>query len=123
MIIPFPRSMSTFSLKNAHTKTILLNRKKSIKRSLKIVMSLTHDELEQLAELVASKVKEIILADTVPGRWLTLKEAHLYAKAKSVNTIKKWINEGYIYAFKRSGSWIVDRESIDIWYKSEDLDW
>jgi hypothetical protein len=61
-------------------------------------------------------------ANTTPmpiGRWLTLKEAMTYAKVKSPNTIKKWIAEGYIYANKRTGSWIIDRQSIDDWYLAD----
>jgi len=65
---------------------------------------------------------ELEEANTTPmptGRWLTMKEAKLYAKVRSVNTIKKWISEGYIYAHKRTGSWIIDRQSIDDWYLSD----
>ena len=61
-------------------------------------------------------------ANTIPmplGRWLTLKEAMTYAKVKSPNTIKKWITEGYIYAHKRTGAWIIDRQSIDDWYLAD----
>ena len=54
------------------------------------------------------------------GRWLTMKEAMTYAKVKSVNPIKKWIVEGYIYAHKRTGSWIIDRQSIDDWYLADE---
>ncbi len=82
-------------------------------------MSLDHAEISALAELIASQVEASILSKTVPGRWLTLKEAMAYAKVGSVNTIKKWIEEGYIYGHKRSGKWIVDRESIDNWFLSE----
>ena len=82
-------------------------------------MYLTHRDLEALANLVAKEIEAIISARFLPGRWLTLREAMGYAKVKSPNTIKKWIDDGLIYAFKRSGEWIVDRESIDDWYNSE----
>ena len=84
-------------------------------------MNFTHDNLEKLAELVAEQVGDIVLANSRRGRWLTLREAMEYAKVKSPNTIKKWIDEGFIYAFKRSGEWIIDRESVDDWYNSEKL--
>lgn len=68
---------------------------------------------------IAKQVISLMSAESRPGRWLTLKEAMVYAKVKSRDTIMKWIDEGYIYAFKRSGEWVVDRESIDSWYLSE----
>ena len=86
-----------------------------------LIMSLTNNDLERLAELVAEQVGDIVSANSCHGRWLTLREAMQYARVKSPNTIKKWIDEGYIYAFKRSGEWIVDRESVDDWYSSEKL--
>jgi hypothetical protein len=51
----------------------------------------------------------------VSARWLTMAEACYYA-CKSENTLKKIINEGKIYADKKGGGWIVDRESIDTYY-------
>ena len=82
-------------------------------------MELTRPEISALASMVAQEVRASILADLSPGRWLTLHEAMAYAKVKSPNTIKKWISEGYIYAHKRSGQWIVDRESLDDWFLSK----
>lgn len=84
-------------------------------------MKLSHTDIASLAEFIAEQVKIDILSTVTIGRWLTLQEAMKYAKVKSVNTIRNWINEGYIYAHKRSGSWIVDRESIDDWFLSEKL--
>jgi hypothetical protein len=69
--------------------------------------------------MIAREVRAGILAELSPGRWLTLKEAMAYSKVKSVTTIKAWIANGYIYAHKRSGQWIVDRESIDDWFLSD----
>lgn len=76
-------------------------------------------EMETLAATIAKEVAANILATATPGRWLTLKEAMAYAKVKSEDTIKKWINNGYIYGHKRSGQWIVDRVSIDDWFSSD----
>jgi len=79
----------------------------------------THSEIEYLADVVAIKVAEIMTANQVHGRWLTLDEAKTYARVKSINTIKKWIDEGYIYAFKSTGNWKVDRKSIDVYFESD----
>ncbi|NPU86564.1 MAG: helix-turn-helix domain-containing protein [Syntrophaceae bacterium] len=74
-----------------------------------------------LAAMIAKGVEANIIAKTTPGRWMTLKEAMAYAKVKSEDTIRKWINSGYIYAHKRTGQWIVDRESIDDWFSSDKM--
>ncbi len=78
--------------------------------------TLTDKEIKALAE----ELKRVILIEPI-GRWLTMGEAKKYAKVKSVKTIKKWLDEGYIYGHKRSGSWIIDRQSIDDWYLSDKL--
>jgi hypothetical protein len=82
-------------------------------------MQLEKRDIEVLAIIVAKEVTANILAKATPGRWLTLKEAMAYSKVKSEDTIRKWINSGCIYAHKRSGQWIVDRESIDDWFSSD----
>jgi excisionase family DNA binding protein len=82
-------------------------------------MELSRPDIAALAALVAAEVQANILASLSPGRWLTMDEAMAYAKVKSPNTIRKWIDDGQIYAHKRSGHWIVDRESIDDWFSSE----
>ncbi len=51
-------------------------------------------------------------------KWLTLHEACIYAR-RSSNTIKKLVLEGKIYASKKGGEWIVDRESIDRYFYTE----
>lgn len=81
-------------------------------------MEANHTELEALADLIAKQVQSILAANQVQGRWLTLEEAMQYAKVNSVNTIKKWIAEGLIYA-KKVGNWKVDRESIDTYFESD----
>ena len=78
--------------------------------------TLTDKEIKALAE----ELKRIILIEPI-GRWLTMKEAMNYARIKTEKTIKKWLDEGYIYGHKRSGSWIIDRQSIDDWYSSDKL--
>ena len=82
-------------------------------------MDLSHNDIAALANIIAKEVEATISAKSNLGRWMTLREAMNYAKVKSANTIKRWIDEGFIYGFKRSGEWIVDRESIDDWYNSE----
>lgn len=82
-------------------------------------MDLTHTEINGIADLIAEKIGATVMAMASTNRWLTMPEACKYAGVKSKNTIKKWINDGYIYGFKRSGDWIIDRETIDDWYGSE----
>lgn len=84
-------------------------------------MDLSHNDIAALANIIAKEVEATISAKSNLGRWMTLREAMNYAKVKSANTIKRWIDEGFIYGFKRSGEWIVDRESIDDWYESEKI--
>ena len=76
-------------------------------------------QLDKMAEAVAAKVMETLRSELSYGRWLTIKEAMAYAKVKSKTTMFKWIHDGHIYAHKRSGEWIIDRESIDDWFNSE----
>lgn len=83
-------------------------------------MNLTHTDLEAIAVSIAGKVTDTMRADQTVQRWLTLEEAVAYAKA-SKNTLRGWIDKGYIYGFKRTGKLIIDRESIDKWYSSEKL--
>jgi adenylate kinase len=79
---------------------------------------MNHTEIATIAEIVAREVSAKVSAMST-GRWLTLQEAKEYAKVRSDDTIRGWIDKGYIYAFKRSGHYIVDRESIDDWYNSD----
>lgn len=83
-------------------------------------MELTHSDMEAMAAAIAGKVADTLRAEQTVQRWLTLEEAAGYAKA-SKNTLRGWINAGYIYGFKRTGKLIVDRESIDAWYASETI--
>ncbi len=82
-------------------------------------MELTHTDLEYIAQNIAKQVRSEILAEMVPGKWMTLTEAMEYAKVKSENTMIAWINDGFVYGFKAGGKWKVDRESIDNWFLSE----
>jgi hypothetical protein len=80
---------------------------------------LQYADITALADQVARMVADRLAAGCAPGRWLTLKEAMAYAKVRSRDTMMRWIDQGFIYAFRRSGEWIVDRESIDAWFLSE----
>jgi hypothetical protein len=82
-------------------------------------MNINQQDISAISSMIAAQVQADILAKLSPGRWLTLREAMDYAKVKSVTTIRAWIDDGYIYAHKRSGQWIVDRESIDDWFLSD----
>ena len=77
---------------------------------------LNHSDIEAIADLVA---KRVLAAQPQAGRWMTVEEAMAYTRVKSVKTIRMWIKEGYINANKRTGTWIIDRESIDDWFKSD----
>ena len=77
---------------------------------------MTRTEIDIIAERVAITVMENFNV----SRWLTIKEACQYGKIKR-DTLMKWIDEGYIYGSKRSGKWIVDRQSIDDFYNQERL--
>ena len=82
-------------------------------------MQILRTDIEALASMISKEVEAAILVKASPGRWLTLQEAMQYARVKHHSTIRKWIDDGHIYAHKRSGHWIVDRESIDDWFLSE----
>lgn len=79
-----------------------------------------HENIKEIALIVARQVIESVRLESSRPKWLTIEEAAEYAKA-SKNKIQAWIDEGYIYGFKRTGKWIVDRESIDNWYSSEKI--
>ncbi len=83
----------------------------------------THTEIAAIADIVVREVTAKIMASSVPGRWLIMSEAMGYAKVKSINTMKKWVEEGRIYGRPRSGrrDWIIDRESIDQFYLEEKI--
>ena len=79
----------------------------------------TQQDVMEKMDCLIKKIDQL-KSDRPVGRWLTMEEATEYAKIKS-KTICKWIKQGYIYGFKRSGNWIIDRKSIDDWYSSEKI--
>lgn len=83
----------------------------------------THAEINAIADIVSREVSARLAVAIIPGRWLTMSEAMGYAKVKSINTMKKWVEEGRIYGRPRSGrgDWIIDRESIDQFYLEEKI--
>ena len=80
-----------------------------------------NEQMEMLAVLVAKKIKETVQVAENKPRWLNMKEAVAYAKT-SERKLRSWVDEGYIYGFRRTGQYILDRESIDKWYNSERID-
>jgi Na+/H+ antiporter NhaA len=82
-------------------------------------MLMTDTDITTLSEAILKVVSERMASETVYSKWLTVSEAMRYAEVKSRKTILAWINEGYIYAFRRTGGWIIDRESIDNWYNKD----
>jgi len=75
---------------------------------------MNHGDMQKLAQMVADELK----ASALFNKWLTFEEGQQYAKV-SPNTLRKWINKGYIYASKTTGAWRIDRESIDDFFNSE----
>lgn len=61
-------------------------------------------------------IKELVKLVSISQRWLTMREACLYAKM-SKNTLMGCIADGNIKASKQRGKWIVDRSSIDAYYE------
>lgn len=80
---------------------------------------LSNPEIQEVSYAIAEQVFSCLSWKMAPSRWLTMPEALEYARVRSKTTMLKWLNEGLIYGFKRSGTWIIDRESIDQWYTSE----
>jgi len=74
---------------------------------------LAHADIEALAQLLAPKILEEVAR--LQKRWLSLQEAKDLLDIRATNTMMKLINEGRIYATKRTGKWLVDRQSIDNW--------
>ena len=75
---------------------------------------MTRAELRYIANMVVDEIR----ACGLYGKWLTFKQAQEYAEV-SPNTLRKWINQGYIYATKPTGDWRIDRESIDDFFNME----
>ena len=69
---------------------------------------MNRQEIKSVASLLAEEIK----GHFVWGKWLSVKRACLYADV-SPNTMRRWINEGLVYASKTTGEYRVDRESID----------
>ena len=80
---------------------------------------MTRADILEVAAFTAEQVCTQVIAKLNVKRWMTLEEAKDYARVKSTTTVMAWIDKGYIYGFKRTGEWIIDRESIDDWYGSE----
>ncbi len=79
---------------------------------------MTHTELEKIADLVAAKILAETRAAAAPRRWLTVTQAEDYV-SMSRKTVMSWINTGLIYAHKTTGTWLIDRESIDAWLEED----
>lgn len=73
-----------------------------------------HSEIRKIAKIIAEEIQMAALWN----KWLTLEEARKYAKV-SRNTLRRWIDEGLIYASKTTGEWRIDRETIDDFFSSE----
>ncbi|MBI9077848.1 MAG: helix-turn-helix domain-containing protein [Desulfatibacillum sp.] len=76
---------------------------------------MNHTDLERLADMVAARILAETRAASAPKRWMTVAETMAYVSLKSKKTIRMWINEGYVYAHRTTGKWLIDRESVDSW--------
>lgn len=74
--------------------------------------------MSSLADCITERILQRLKDYQPVKRWLSMSEACEYA-GKSRNTIRLWIDEGYIHAQKTTGHWEIDRESIDDWFKSD----
>lgn len=70
--------------------------------------------MRKIAKIIAEEIQMAALWN----KWLTFEEARKYAKV-SRNTLRRWIDEGLIYASKTTGEWRIDRETIDDFFSSE----
>jgi excisionase family DNA binding protein len=69
-------------------------------------------------EILASKIAPLIASELHVSQWLTMREACDYAKVKD-DVLRKWIAKGFIYATKKGGKWVVDRDSINSFYNRD----
>jgi excisionase family DNA binding protein len=83
---------------------------------------LTHSDIEAIADMVAEKVMARISVESLPGQYLSIKEAAVFANV-SDKTIRNWLDKGYIdgkqTTGKSNGKWLVIRESIKDWMDME----
>lgn len=83
-------------------------------------MSITRHEVQRLIDQAVSQIVDQLSPHAFTSPWLTVPEAEVYAKVKRA-TLLRWVDEGLIYGFKRTGDWIIDRQSIDDYYNTEKL--
>lgn len=79
---------------------------------------LTDEVLDTLANNLSDRIVQRIDELRLHKKWLSMKEAMDYT-GKSRNTIKKWLEEGYIDGKKTTGNWQINRESIEDWFQSD----
>jgi hypothetical protein len=77
-------------------------------------MELTHNDITNIAQLIASEIKGK-LVETSPGRWLTKQAAMEYLSIKSPTTFKRLEDEGVIQGsyLGKSGGKRYDRVQLD----------
>lgn len=84
-------------------------------------IALTRTDLETIATILAGMLREQLRAEPYMPRiskGAKMHEAMKYARV-SRNTLRKWIENGDVYASKRTGEWIVDLDSIDDFYNKD----
>ena len=78
------------------------------------------DELKESFNEIKALLKLAVDRFSVTPRWLSIKQAMLYANM-SRNKLKKYIDEGDIYGTRKGGKIFVDRNSIDAFFLDDDV--
>jgi len=78
------------------------------------------DELKESFDEIKALLKLAVDRFSVTQRWLSFKQAMLYANM-SRNKLKKHIDEGDIYGTQKGGKIFVDRDSIDAFFLDDDV--
>jgi hypothetical protein len=79
-------------------------------------MSLVDEDIREIRCLLESLERN---TNFYP-RWLDITQACKYA-SMSDKTLMSFVKSGDIYATKKRGKWIVDRESIDLFMLSDKI--
>jgi excisionase family DNA binding protein len=60
------------------------------------------------------------ITNEITPRWLSITNACRYS-GMSDKTIMRYITTGKIYGSKKGGKWYIDRNSIDAFFKSDEV--
>lgn len=60
------------------------------------------------------------VSDAIAPRWLGITQACQYA-SMSDKTLMRYVTSGEIFGSKKGGKWYIDRNSIDVFFKSAEV--